>query len=324
MSESQAIPSPAGVSIVIPHHGDPALAATLVGDLRAQITSRPVQIIVADDHSPEPFPTDGDRARGCEVVRRATNGGFGAAVNTGAAAAVHPLLLILNSDLRIGEDFVESLCALAEPWMPAVVGPALVDPDGTVRHTARRFPSITRSALAGLTPLARWRSTERWHRAVGHEVPALRSGTRVADWIEGAVMLLPTESFRRVGGFDERFFMYSEEVDLQRRTHDLSMPSVVVGDVCAEHIGGASSDDPKRLAWLLQGEWIYFDKWAGPAGGSRYKAAMFTVTVVNLLWNSIRAALGRDTRTMAAFHLWWGAIRGASDPTGPARTASAD
>jgi N-acetylglucosaminyl-diphospho-decaprenol L-rhamnosyltransferase len=299
-----------GVSVVIPHYGDPSLAIALLTDLDAQTTTRPLQIIVADDHSPEPFPSDLDVAY--DLIRRETNGGFGAAVNAGVNAAVHPLLLILNSDLRIGPGFIDELCGAAAPWMPAIVGPALRNEQDVVEYTARRFPSLRTSATANLAPLTRWRHSERWHHAVGHLTPTPGSGATLCDWIAGAALLLPTDLFRELHGFDERFFMYSEEVDLQTRARELGIPSVLLHDVIAIHSGGGSSDNTKRHAWLLQGEWIYADKWRGRGAARQYQAGMFCVFVINLVWQSGRRILGRDSKPLATFARNSRAVRNAS------------
>ena len=299
-----------GVSVVIPHYGDPSLALSLLADLHAQTTTRPLQIIVVDDHSPEPFPTDNEVSY--DLIRRESNGGFGAAVNSGASLAVHPSLLILNSDLRIHPAFIDDLCRASAAWMPAIIGPALVDEHGTVGHSARRFPRIGTSTIAALVPLARWRHSDRWHRAVGHLTPAPSSGAIACDWIEGAALLLPTELFRRLQGFDERYFMYSEEVDLQTRARLLGIPSIVLGEVSAIHSGGGSSEDTRRFAWLIQGEWIYTEKWRGRGAARRYRAAMFSAFVINLVWNSVRRAFGRHTRPLATFTMSSRALRDAS------------
>ena len=76
---------------------------------------------MVDDHSPEPFP---DTAS-VEVVRRGANGGFGAAVNSGAAAATGDWLLIANSDLRIHPPVLHEPARAAQPLMPAIVGPGV-------------------------------------------------------------------------------------------------------------------------------------------------------------------------------------------------------
>ena len=106
------------VSVVVPHHGDPAPTLALVDQLRAQ--THPVQVVVADDASPVPFPA----VDGVEVVRRATNGGFGANVNTGAAVATGDALLVLNSDLDLEPTFVADMVAAARAHPRRGAGPA--------------------------------------------------------------------------------------------------------------------------------------------------------------------------------------------------------
>ena len=302
--------SNAGVSIVIPHYGDPSVGRALVGSLLAQPTRRPVEIIVVDDNYPEPFPELDQPS--CTVLRRETNGGFGITVNTGAAAAIHPLLLILNSDLTLGPSFIEDLCEGAQPWMPAVAGPTIVDPKGVVQQITRRFPTITSSALAALTPAARLRDRRFWQRAIGCVPVAANTPVTICDWFWGAAMLIPTEEFRRLGGFDERFFMNSEEVDLQRRAQAIGMPSVVLNELRAEHAGAGSSDQSKRLAWLMEGEWLYHSKWNGRFHARLFQVALFAIALINLAWNSLRSIAGRPTRPLETFRRFANAIRHAS------------
>src|SRR5687767_14064053 len=126
-----------GVSVVVPHYGPPGPALETIEHLRRQTTPRPVQVVVVDDASPEAFPV----TAGVEVVRRERNGGFGAAVNTGVERARHELLLVLNSDVALAPSFVEDLVSAAEPWMPAVVGPLVVDADGSPGWSGRHFPT---------------------------------------------------------------------------------------------------------------------------------------------------------------------------------------
>lgn len=306
-----------GVSIVIPHYGDPEESRALLDTLAEQRTDRPLQIIVVDDHHPRPFPPI--ERPGFEVVRREVNGGFGTAVNTGASLARHPLLLILNSDLTIDADFVEDLCREAAPWMPAIVSPTVLDASGHQQYIARRFPGITTSAIAALVPLARWRHTERWHRAVGHEIPDPTSSGIVCDWFVGAVILLPTEVFHRLDGFDERFHMNSEEIDLQRRAKSLGLRSVVLPGVTVEHIGGGSSDAARRFRWLMEGEWRYREKWEGRFRARVFRATMLVVMTINLIWNCVRAALGRPTHPIDTFRRSVDAVLHASDPPAGAR-----
>lgn len=270
------------VSIVVPHHGDPGPTAALLGDLAGSVA----ELIVVDDASPVPFP----ETPGVTVVRREANGGFGAAVNSGAALATGELLLILNSDLRVPDGFVAELVAAAAPWQPCVAGPRLVDVMGVADPSARDFPAIRHQVAEWLTPLARWRDTDAWHRAVGHVVAAHDALTVVpVDWLVGAALLVPLAEFRAVGGFDERFFMNSEEVDLQRRLRQRGLPSVFVPTVRAVHVGGGSSDPTQRRAWVVTSRLRYADKWGGLIP---LRLGMAAATGVNLAWNSVRRLRG--------------------------------
>ena len=282
------------VTVVVPHHGSPGTPVPLLDALLGQVGAPPLEVVLVDDASAEPFP---DRD-GVTVVRREANGGFGSAVNTGVAAARGAdadLLLVLNSDLVIGEGFVRDLVVAAEPWMPAVVSPRVVGTDGTEAAIGRRFPRVRHQVVEWLVPLARWRALDALHRAVGHEVTA-PGLTAPVDWVVGAALLLPLGEFRAVGGFDPRFFMNSEEVDLQRRLRERGLPSVVLDRPTATHEGGGSSDPALRRRWLVESRLAYADKWGGRR---RLQAGLAAATAVNLVWNTGRRVAGRRVAPLA-------------------------
>lgn len=289
------------VSAVIPHYGsaDPTIA--LVDRLRA--CAELSQIIVADDASPVPFP---DLA-GVEVVRRAVNGGFGSAVNSGAAAAHGDLLLVLNSDLEVDPATLDAFLREARDWLPAVVAPAVVDPAGVPDFTGRHFPTVGHQAVEWLLPLARFRQRTALHEAVGHDTRAVPGAVTSVDWLVGAILLMPMADFRAVGGFDERFYMNSEEVDLQRRLRERGVPSIYLGNHQVVHEGGGSSAAEHRRRWVTDSRWVYADKWGGTA---RLRAALSAATGANLLWNAGRAAAGRDTTPLATARAEWQLIWG--------------
>jgi N-acetylglucosaminyl-diphospho-decaprenol L-rhamnosyltransferase len=281
-----------GISVVIPHYGSAEPTNLLVDRLLAQDTHHTLQIIVIDDHSPTPFP----EREGLVMCRRADNGGFGSAVNSGAREAEHDLLLILNSDVVIDSRFVEDLVTAASPWMPAVVSPRVTGLDGHEVWTGRHFPTVRHQFVEWLTPLARWRDQPPLHEAVGHDTRVREGATTAVDWVVGAAMLLPTQEFRAVGGFDERFFMNSEEIDLQRRLRERGVPSVLLGTPLALHEGGGSSDSEHRRAWLVKSRLDYAEKWGRRR---RLVSALATAAALNFVWNSGRRALGRDVHPVS-------------------------
>jgi N-acetylglucosaminyl-diphospho-decaprenol L-rhamnosyltransferase len=281
---------PTRVSVVIPSYGDPQHALDLVEQLLAQRGLDAMEIVVVDDASPIPFP---DRGQDCvTVLRRSENGGFGSAVNDGAALASHPWLLILNSDVSLDPDTVLRLLEATPEG--SLSGPA-VRTAGEIEATGRLFPSVGRIALARLHILQRFHASPWYLKAIGVDVDAVAGRTSPVDWLAGVAMLLPTEVFREVGGFDSSFFMYCEETDLQRRLEALGVLRVLVGSVEVEHVGGASSRPDLTQTWLTQSQLRYADKW-GELG--RTRAAMLLVAIVNFTTAALRRVAGRPTRPL--------------------------
>lgn len=277
------------VSVVIPHHGDPEPTLALLDHLRTQVSAP--HLVVVDDASAIPFP----EAEGTRIVRRDRNGGFGSAVNSGAEVALGDLMLVLNSDLQIPEDLIARLLDAHERYPRAVLSPCVLDSQGNRVWVGRDFPRIHHQVVEWLTPLARWRNTTAWHRGVGHDVRAPHTDA-IVDWVMGAAMLIPLHDFREVGGFDERFFMNCEEIDLQRRLRERGLVSVALASPDVMHVGGGSSPRHQRRKWLVESRLKYAAKW-----GSLWplQVALVAATLVNLIVNAGRRLLGRDIQPLA-------------------------
>lgn len=288
VQEKYAADPRTGISIVIPHYGERQPTEALVTALHAQRDAPPLQVIVVDDCSPTPL----EPIPGSELVRRAANGGYGSAINSGVALARHETLLILNSDLEVEADFLHDLAAASAPLMPAVVSPLIVDEHGRSQWAARHFPTARHHFVAALSGLARFRHTNWWHEAVGHDTSATADATVEVDWVVGAVMLLPTAEFRQLHGFDEGFYMNSEEVDLQRRLRYRGVPSFHIGSVHAAHESGGSSDPSRRRAWMLSSAIRYAEKWKQSPG--LHRGALALAAIINFGSNSLRQLGGRD------------------------------
>ena len=281
-----------GVSVVIPHYGSPLLAQRLIRQIHEQATDCLLQIIVSDDASPEPFlPQDG-----VEVVRRQKNGGFGTAVNSGVAMAKYPFLLILNSDLEIQSDLINRFLEVATNVPCAVLGPQIIDGSSGHSIAVRRFPTNVQAAVASLAPLERWQTKQWCQRALGVDVRCRPGEITRVDWLIGAVLFMPTERFRAIGGFDERFFMNSEEIDLQRRLTDGGVVSIYVGSASVVHHAGGSTPRDHQVAWLMEGKQIYLKKWGGLWS---YRLLLSSTMVVNIVWNAMRVLWGRPAQPWA-------------------------
>ena len=172
-----------------------------------------VDIVVADNSS-----SDGsDRAVAANdsnvvVLPTGANLGFGAAANRGVAACPGDYVLLLNPDTLVEPGTVKVLAdALDRDPGLALVGPRVENLDGSLYPSARTFPSVADAmghAFLGLVnPSNRFTRRYRmldWDHAVARDV----------DWVAGTCTLLRRSAFEAVGGFDERYFMYVEDVDL--------------------------------------------------------------------------------------------------------------
>ena len=175
-----------------------------------------LQVIVVDNGS-----RDGTQAMLREhfpdtrLIANAGNRGFTAANNQGLAEATGRFVLLLNPDTEVLGDALHSLitCLEGDPGI-GVVGPRLLNPDGSEQSSRRRFPSLgllffESTWLQRLAPRAALR---RFY--VEDQLP---TEAQDVDWVTGAAMLVRRELIEQIGGLDEQFFMYSEELDWCRR-----------------------------------------------------------------------------------------------------------
>lgn len=192
-------------------------------------------------------------APGVEVLELSTNPGFGAAANQGVARGRSPLVLLLNPDAVLALPDLEQLVGiLATRRDAAAVTPRLVRPDGSEDRSHGVFP-------------------ERLARLVDRPRP--RRGVVAADWLAATCLLIRRRDFEAVGGFDPRFFLYCEDVDLCRRLAGAGRRVLVAGDVLAAHLGGASFSDPAdRRRHYTRGRRTYLARHASPWQRLGYEA----------------------------------------------------
>jgi len=227
-----SLAAPGSLGVVIVNYNTQALTEQCVASLLTHGVARAADIVVVDNHSPD---GSGQRLQaslppGVQVWQSGRNGGFGAGVNLGVQALSTDLVLVLNPDtyfLRNDLDQIVQLFA-TRPQL-GVAGLKLINPDGSLQYSARRFYSLP-DILARRTLLGRWgplRARIDSHlltRAWGPE-------PFEADWVMGTGFVVRRSAFHHVGRMDEGYFLYFEEVDLCARmwVHGwqvLAVPSV--------------------------------------------------------------------------------------------------
>jgi N-acetylglucosaminyl-diphospho-decaprenol L-rhamnosyltransferase len=187
--------------------------AHLVDCVRS-IRAEGVDTIVVVDNGSEDNSLDALAAAdpSTRTLRMERNLGYGSAANRGVAATTSAYVLVMNADTVVEPGMVKALVAAleADPHL-GVIGPRLDNSDGTLYPSVRQFPnmgdSIGHAFLVDVAPNNRF--TRRYRMLDWDHREARR-----VDWVSGACFLVRREAFDAVGGFDEAYFMYLEDVDL--------------------------------------------------------------------------------------------------------------
>ena len=213
---------------VVSHHQE-----ALLERLLPQLLAIPgLQIVVTLNAGGESFEASDPRIR---VIRNARPKGYGANHNAAFKLCRTPYFAVLNPDLGLtSTTFGPLIACVAEA--PGVAGPHVYSPAGTIEDSARRLPRIARL-------LAR--------RIAGQSSPDYDASVsrQQVDWVAGMCLMFDSESFRAVGGFDERYHLYCEDVDICLRLHLMYRQVNWVKEAAVVHDARRSSRRRLRYIW---------------------------------------------------------------------------
>jgi N-acetylglucosaminyl-diphospho-decaprenol L-rhamnosyltransferase len=221
------------------------------------------------------------------VVLEATNHGFGRGCNIGFEHVRSPYTILINPDAVVGPDALRTMLAFMERCPRAgIVGPAtlcgegarsdLLQPTGpypTPWSTLRdALPSLGRSSTVPIVPGS----------------APMRTG-----WVCGAILMIRSALLRELGGFDPRFFLYWEEVDLCRRAERAGFENWVLGSALARHVVGASSSGGPRVGasvarHYFQSRYYYMAKHHGWLAATAAELAEFALLGMKSLLDALR------------------------------------
>jgi GT2 family glycosyltransferase len=176
-----------------------------------------------------------------ELVERSTNEGFATGVNIGARLTNGEFFLIVNPDCTVSNGaFGRLIDFVASRPDTAIVAPRILNADGTIQGSARRFPGFT-TVFAGRSS---WLTKTFPRNPLSRmNLPALDAGQEPvdADWVSGACMVVRRAAFEQAGGMDENFFLYWEDADLCRRLWQRGWRTTYLPGPTVVHMGGRSS-----------------------------------------------------------------------------------
>lgn len=199
-----------------------------------------------------------------KIIKNPENYGFAKACNIGAKGAKGDFILFLNPDMIVFEDtFTNLFDYIYKNDRPeiCIYGIQLLDENGNIQKTCARFPDLWKLIVrtVGLdtinSKIFKSYRMEDWDH----------KETREVDQVIGAFFLVKRHLFERLNGFDEKFFVYFEEVDFSKRAYELGFRTVYVTEAKAYHKGGGTSEKVKgkRLFYNSQSRLIYAFKHLG-------------------------------------------------------------
>ncbi|MCU1407546.1 MAG: glycosyltransferase family 2 protein [Glaciihabitans sp.] len=201
------------------------------------------RVWIAENASPDAAETERiAKEFGASYHYLPTNLGYGGAINHIVAGLPADIdyVLIANPDLTVAPGAISTLVdALTASPNYAAAGPRVLNPDGTVYPSARNQPSL-RTGLGHALFSGVWPSNP-WSRTYRQELDTLEPTQRTVGWLSGACLIVDRRVFTEVGGFDEAFFMYFEDVELGRRFLDHGYSNLYVPSASITHTGGHST-----------------------------------------------------------------------------------
>ena len=239
------------------------------------------------------------------IVRNTSNLGFARACNVGAVGASTPHLLFLNPDARLLPDTLRSLLEflkLPEQQGVGIAGVQLVNSAGHVSRCCARFPRPGQLVARAL-------GLDRVKVVSGHFMSEWNHlTTRPVDHVIGAFFVVRRSLFEELGGFDERFFVYLEDLDFSLRAKHAGWESVYFAEANAIHFGGGSSQQVKaqRLFYSLRSRLLYSHKHFHPVGHMLCMLSCVLIEPISRLVRSVlRCSIVETGETLRGFLLLW-------------------
>ena len=270
--------NPLDLSILIVTYNSAHLIGALLDGLALDIKSISAEVIVVDNAS-----RDGtaelvkQQYPWVHLIASQDNLGFAAGNNLAAKTAVGRYLLLLNPDaIPDAGSLSQALVMLDQHPDVGLAGGELRGVDGQRQPSARMFPTLRDEffTLSGLA--ARFPQSPFFARLDRHWANPEQAA--VVDWIPGAFVFIPAQVFTQLGGFDERFFMYYEEVDLCQRIQQMGLKTYYWPTLKAMHIGGESAKTVKSArisksgsqleSWRMRSGLLYYRKHHGAVGAA--------------------------------------------------------
>ncbi|MBZ4659095.1 MAG: glycosyl transferase family 2 [Desulfacinum sp.] len=235
--------------IVVNYYSEDHTSQCIRSILGTSLAAHDLRFHIEDNGSAAPFDlsVNGNDVR---VHKNKTNVGFARAVNAAARRSDAPFILLANPDTRFCDGPWDELLQYmnAVPSV-GVLGPLVLNIDGSLQGSARAFPSPSTLLFGRKSPLRHWFPKSRFALKNVLDSQRRRAEPMEVDWVSGACMMIRRAAFEAVGGFDERYFLFWEDADLCFRLRQLGWRTVHHPAASVVHLIGASR---RRRRWTSQ------------------------------------------------------------------------
>jgi GT2 family glycosyltransferase len=230
------------LDIVIVNYNSTDHLLRCLESIRSRLDTRQAEILVVDNASTDHWDRVASMNPDVRTIRNATNVGFAKAVNLGIREGTSPYVLLVNPDALISEDFFrEALDFMEQHPDVGILGPRILNPDGSIQGSARAFPSPLTAVFGRTSLLTRlFPNNPISRRNILTTVSDGRNAMPV-DWVSGACMVVRRKALEGIGLMDERFFMYWEDADWCKRAWETGWKVVYYPVISVIHYVGISS-----------------------------------------------------------------------------------
>jgi GT2 family glycosyltransferase len=279
------------VIVVVVTYNSADVLPDLIASLPAGAGSVPWRLVVVDNDSRDDSLGVAARlAPTATIVVTGRNGGYAAGINAGVASEPgDAAILVLNPDVRLEPNCLPVLLELVRRPGTGIAVPRLVDRHGARIDSLRREPTVLRALADALLGARRAGRIGRLGEVVSDD--AVYRQEAVADWPEGSTLLISRACWRRVGPWDESYFLYSEETDFALRARDAGFRTRYTPHAGAVHLEGGSATSQRLWPLVVLNRLRLFARRHG-----RVQAVLFWSALV--LREASRAVIG--TRASAA------------------------
>lgn len=235
------------------------------------------------------------------VIANAENVGFTRANNQALAVAQGRYLFLLNPDTELRPGALAALMSYMQANPHAgILGPKLYFGDGSLQSSRRRFPTLA-TAFVESTRLQQWFPRNRVLTRY-YMLDTSDDSTQPVDWINGSAMFVRRAVYDMVGGFDERFFMYSEELDWCYRAKQAGWQVVYVPSAQVTHYEGKSSEQvaAHRDIYFHSSKVRFFEKYRGRFVAGVLRAYLLVMFAFQLVEEGLKWLVGHKRPLRAA------------------------